>query len=724
MNGDGKLDLVVANYCDSRDCRDGSVGVLLGNGDGTFQTAVSYGPGGNGGGAFSVAVADVNGDGKLDLLVANLCLDSSNCDSGSVGVLLGNGEGTFQPAVPYGSGGAYADSVAVADVNGDGKPDLLVVNDCGDVNCDSDGTVGVLLGNGDGTFQTAVSYDSGGRFGLSVAVADVNGDNKPDLLVTNGNTSGSVGVLLNKGDGTFQTAVVYDSGGYDTFLVTVSDVNGDGKLDLVVANQCADSSCDTNGLVGVLLGNGDGTFQTAVTYGSGGCNADSVAVADVNGDGRLDLVVANQGVIGSDGSCNNGNGTVGVLMNINGPATTTALASSPNPSSFGQAVMFAAAVTPQGGGTPTGTVTFFDGTTRIGNFPLSSGVATLTTSMLAEGTHSMTATYNGDTNFAPSTSPVLGQIVQEAIADLSRGGLNFGNQTVHIPSARQSVTLRNLGNINLTISLIQIIGTNSSDFAQTNNCPSSLPPNNRCKISVTFTPTTTGTRNAAISITDNDPSSPQSVSLGGVGVLPAVTFSPGSLTFPTELVFTTSAPQQVTLTNSGAGILKISHIGVASPFGQTNNCQSSIIPGANCTISVTFHPTTKGVFHGAISVTDNAPGSPQKASLTGTGTFVQLVPTTLNFGTQPVGTRSLAKKITLTNKGGAAVNITGISITGVDAKDFAETNTCGKSVASGASCFIKVTFKPLVKGKRTADVSVYDNGGGSPQEVGLIGTGT
>jgi hypothetical protein len=93
-------------------------------------------------------------------------------------------------------------------------------------------------------------------------------------------------------------------------------------------------------------------------------------------------------------------------------------------------------------------------------------------------------------------------------------------------------------------------------------------------------------------------------------------------------------------------------------------------------------------------------------------------------GTQPVGTRSLDKKITLTNKGSATVDISGIAITGNDAGDFAETNTCGKSVASGASCFIKVTFKPLVRGKRTADVSVYDNGGGSPQKVGLIETGT
>jgi hypothetical protein len=190
------------------------------------------------------------------------------------------------------------------------------------------------------------------------------------------------------------------------------------------------------------------------------------------------------------------------------------------------------------------------------------------------------------------------------------------------------------------------------------------------------------------------------------------------------VVFTTSPVEQVTLTNSGAGVLKINHINVTSPFQQTNNCPSSLGPSANCTISIKFHPWNKGVFHGAVSVTDNSSGSPQKVPLTGTGTFVQLVPTTLNFGTQPVGTRSLAKKITLTNKGNSAVKITSIAITGTDAPDFAETNTCGTSVASGASCFIRVTFKPLVKGKRTADVSIYDNGGGSPQEVGLIGTGT
>jgi hypothetical protein len=139
---------------------------------------------------------------------------------------------------------------------------------------------------------------------------------------------------------------------------------------------------------------------------------------------------------------------------------------------------------------------------------------------------------------------------------------------------------------------------------------------------------------------------------------------------------------------------------------------------------VKFDPKTKGVQKASLSVKDNAPDSPQRVPLTGTGTFVLLTPTELNFGNQAVGTRSLAKKITLTNKGDAAVSITSIGIAGTDSGDFAETNNCGKQVASGGSCFIKVTFKPLAKGKRTADVSVYDNGGGSPQQAGLTGTGT
>ena len=230
MNGDGKPDLVVASSCaSSSNCANGSVGVLLGNGNGTFQAAVSYSSGGYE--AQSVAVADVNGDRKLDLLVANTICAPNDCATGSVGVLLGNGDGTFQPAVTYDSGGFSAESVAVTDVNGDGKPDLLVANTCvsdGAFDC-VNGSVGVLLGNGDGTFQAAVSYGSDGTGAASVAVRDVNGDGKPDVFVANacGNNGnygcmiGSLGVLLGNGNGTFRAAVNYTSGGYEPDSVAV-----------------------------------------------------------------------------------------------------------------------------------------------------------------------------------------------------------------------------------------------------------------------------------------------------------------------------------------------------------------------------------------------------------------------------------------------------------------------------------------------------------------------
>ncbi len=315
-------------------------------------------------------------------------------------------------------------------------------------------------------------------------------------------------------------------------------------------------------------------------------------------------------------------------------------------------------------------------------------------------------------------------ITPSAAVSLSPPNLNFGDQTVGITSSPLVSTLTNIGELALTITSIQVTGTNSSDFAEKNNCPSSLAPTKSCQISVTFTPSGTGAENAAVTITDNAPNSPQSLPLTGVGVLPAVTFSPASLTFQIQVVFTSSPAQKVMLTNTGAGVLTINQITMTGPFSQTNNCPSSLNPNGYCTISVKFHPKNKGVQNGSVNVADNAPGSPQQVPLTGTGTFVQLLPANVRFGTQPVGTRSVPKTITLTNKGNSTVTFTGISITGTDAGDFAETNTCGKHLASGVHCFIKVTFKPVMKGKRTADVSVSDDGGGSPQKVGLTGTGT
>jgi hypothetical protein len=199
--------------------------------------------------------------------------------------------------------------------------------------------------------------------------------------------------------------VIYDSAWQVTWSVAVADVNGDGRPDVVLANRCSDQQSGCPGKeVGLLLGNGDGTFQAVLNYSSGGSLADSLAVADVNADGRLDLVVANAG-----------NGSVGVLLNNSKGTTSTSLASNLNPSIYGQKVTWTATVISSGSITPTGKVRFTWSGYTIGSATLnSSGVAMLTRSNLNADAYPLTAVYAGDANNSGSTSLVLNQVVLEA----------------------------------------------------------------------------------------------------------------------------------------------------------------------------------------------------------------------------------------------------------------------------------------------------------------------
>src|SRR5438552_3797650 len=230
FNGDGHLDLAVANGGSN------DVSVLLGNGDGTFTPARNF-DAGLGGGPLWVAVGDFNLDRKLDLVVANSSSDS-------VGVLLGNGDGTFGSPQTFTFAGD-PESIAIWDFNGDGKPDLAVAND------DTAGTVAVLLGSGGGNFQPAQTFQVGGSNSESVAAGDFNGDGRLDVAVANAG-SNTVSVLLGNGDGIFQAARTFAVGMKPEFVVA-GDVNGDGILDLAVGNH-------NSGTVTVLLGNGNGTF--------------------------------------------------------------------------------------------------------------------------------------------------------------------------------------------------------------------------------------------------------------------------------------------------------------------------------------------------------------------------------------------------------------------------------------------------------------------------------
>lgn len=309
---------------------------------------------------------------------------------------------------------------------------------------------------------------------------------------------------------------------------------------------------------------------------------------------------------------------------------------------------------------------------------------------------------------------------------LSPSSLNFGNQNVGTTSNPQTVTVTNTGNTDLNVTGVSVTGTNSADFNQTNTCTSAVAPQATCTITVTFTPSISGTETANVTIADNAPNSAQVFSLTGIGIGqgPAVSLSPTSLTFPTTLVRSSSAPQNVTLTNIGNQTLQITSITTSGDFSQTNTCGSSVVAGANCTISVTFKPSKTSTQTAAITITDNAPGSPQTATLTGTGTFVQLSSSSLSFGNVKVGSTSTPQTVTLTNTSVQAMTVKSITVTGTNAKDFSQTNTCGTSVGAGASCSITVTFKPTALGSRTANVSISDTGGGSPQLVTLAGTGT
>jgi Bacterial Ig-like domain (group 3)/FG-GAP-like repeat len=407
LDGDGKLDVIVANqYPAGRYGQevDGVVSILKGNGDGTFRPAVLYDSGGQE--AVSVVVADVNRDGKLDVLVVNTCLAAACATHGhgGVGVMLGNGDGTLQPAVIYDADGIGSASIALDDLNGDGKIDLLVANS-GNVDGIfwNHGSIAVLLGNGDGTFQGAVTYDQGGNFPYAAAIADVNGDGHPDLLVVDSCWCGadsSLAVLLGNGDGTFQSPAIYDSGGQDAISIAVDDLNGDGIPDLVVGNTCVDQEC-SEASTGVFVGNGDGTFQNVVLYSSGLWTY-SVAVSDVNGDNRPDLISGD-------------NSAVAVFLNNTGSsdATTTSLVSALNPSVFGQSVKFTAKVN-SSSGTPDGIVIFNSPSAQLGYPTLAHGIASLSTTSLPAGAQSITASYLGSKTFVFSTSATLNQVVETA----------------------------------------------------------------------------------------------------------------------------------------------------------------------------------------------------------------------------------------------------------------------------------------------------------------------
>ena len=409
FNGDGKLDIAVVN------AEGNNISVLFGNGKGTFQLPVDYpdtlGP------DFIVA-ADFNGDGKLDLAIADY--------ESNISVFLNNGDGTFPPEPTNYPTGQGAVALAVGDVNGDGIPDLVAANYTAD-------TLSVLLGKGDGTFLKSTTLKVGAS-AYSVALGDFNGDGKIDIAVSlQYSADGKVGVLLGNGDGTFQHVITSPTGAGPTGLVAF-DFNGDGKLDLAMGSE----GTGEGNTLSVLLGKGDGTFQPPVQYAVGKDPSNTVS-ADFNGDGKEDLAVISYGSASFSILLGNGDGTFQPAV----PYVTQLLPYSIAVGDFtGTGVLDLVAADP-----------YFAGNVFLGN---------------------------GDGTF------------QDYILLLTNTG-SAGTDLVY-----------------------SMVGTNTKDFAEHGTCPY-LGPGGVCTLETSFTPKATGLRTATLQVKDPAGHVLASVALTGTG---------------------------------------------------------------------------------------------------------------------------------------------------------------------------------------------------------------
>ena len=562
FNGDGIPDLAIA---DNNEC---AVIVLLGNGDGTFaapsKTSVTCYP-------QHVAVGDFNRDGKADLVVTSEPLESSTGQivAGVATILLGNGDGTFTPMATQYTMGVEPTSIAVADFNGDGITDLAI------------GPffptgvtypLMILLGNGDGTFTVAAPVELP-ALPYSIAVGDFNGDGKTDMAVA----SGGLTVLLGNGDGTFTVGRAPTIQVSPT-CVQAGDFNGDGKLDLAAMGFPTTAS-SPSGRLAILTGNGDGTFTPTSTVNIPYTTfiADySMAAGDFDGDGKLDLAVANGAVNNVTIVMGNGDGTFV-------QSTTLPMGISPRDLT---AADFA------GNGKAGLAVVNSNSTTIL--LPQFTASATATVSPSGTGTHLVDAAFAGDANYNSSISGTAA--LTASPVSFTPGSLTFAGQIVGTTSAAQTVTFSNTGSASLNISGIAA----SANFAQTNNCGSSVAANGSCTINVTFAPMASGPLSGALTITDdaNGAGSTQVVALNGTGQDFTLTVAPNFSTAVTIAAGQT-ATYTLALANQGGLSGTVSFAVTGAPSLTT--CTVSPNPAAlsaNVTVScVTTRSSTAGPSH-------------------------------------------------------------------------------------------------------------------------------
>jgi hypothetical protein len=633
MNGDGNPDLVVNAGT--------FIEVALGIGNGSFQPATDYTQSGNPRGDSGTTLADFNNDGFPDVAYTSF-------EPSALQAMLNNeGGGLITGSSLNVSSDTYLnDSTAAADFNGDGNLDLVFTANMG---------VGVTLGNGNGTFQSPV-YIPLTQDSFWVSVGDFNRDGIPDIVASLNEYEGFA-VLLGNGDGTF-AAPAYYANGIATHYLAVADLNGDGYPDLIAADI-------NNNSFYVLLNAGNGTLLPAVQYQGpeGGIYFSGIVAGDMNGDGKLDLVL--QAASFCSNNCfeiflGNGDGTL----------------------QPGQAFGVLGAFGGSGGGEISLADFNHDGKLDVG------------TQITDQFPYLMIQTSGP----APTMSP---------------GVLSFSAQAAGSQSAGQYVVLYQPGSTAITLNSIAVSG----DFLTNNECVGYVLTggNTDCQFTVSFSPTATGVRTGQLTL--NSSGGTQYMYLTGTGTAANnVTVSPTSIGFGTELLGTTSYDQIVTITNIGSQIVTFTSVAVGgadpSDFLVDNLCGSTLAVGASCSVQVSFHPTKPGARAASLNISDSAVNSPQSVTLSGTGNALFVSNTLLDFGDVNVGSSS-SEPLELRNLGPKPISIIQVKIGGRNPSSFSQTNTCGASIPAGGSCKFTVKFTPQTQGLLGAALDITTNGSGT-----------